>query len=760
MAITRRRFLSTLVVSAGTLSMTGITGCSDGGGSSGDGGSSGPIITPAMFPQSVVSGDPKPDSVILWTRLEDSSLNGSDAELVLQVSSSEDFSDLIVDDFVTALAAHDHCVKVRVTGLESRRFYYYRFVYTQNGTSMTTRTGRTKTAPAPDADVNVRFAYCSCQDFIGKFYNTYITLVNEDLDFIIHLGDYVYETTGDSSFQNTDGERTIEFSNPEEALAVVQGSSSFLAANSLSNYRDLYKAVRTDPMMQAVHERFPFICTWDDHEFSDDSWQANGTYLDEGASELSADRKRRAEQVFFEFTPIDQEQLMASSSLTGGTITVSEEQLFPNTRIFRDFQFGQHLQLFMSDYRTFRPDHLINESAWPEQIALDQDNLVSLSADNPNFDLSRYASYIDLRESPYNGIVSELQISLAEQYVTALTEAGFENNATTQQRANDLATTALAGLASAEGVNELIQAATERLNQQGSPVPAALTQIDQATIDGLPRGVSYGLLGKRSLFADVGARYFVIKDNYDLFARYMYDTLGQQDTQRAYGDTQLQWLTNGINSSTKTWKVLGSSVSFSPLVLNFADPSLAAFVPDAFRWQFYLNVDHWDGFPDEKQALLNGVLGENGVITIAGDIHANYVSEHPVTGTGNRVFDFTGPSVSSGTFGSFIQDAAEGDPTLAQMAPLVPLIDSFLLSGSPSSETASSLVHSNSFEHGVVIMTASSEQLGVDYFTFPDQNEAGAELVNQNLYNTPSVLLDALTLTQFVVRNGELEVVS
>src|SRR5262249_49569994 len=158
------------------------------------------------------------------------------------------------------------------------------------------QTGRTKTAAAAGDDVPVRFAVASCQDFSGRYYNAwhYLTLLDEDLDFVVFLGDYVYETTGDPTFQSMAAGRAVTFSAAASALTLGNPASPYLAARSVSNYRDLYKTFRSDTFLQKAHERYPFVFVWDDHEYSDDCWGATSTYDDGKTDEKNVERRRNA----------------------------------------------------------------------------------------------------------------------------------------------------------------------------------------------------------------------------------------------------------------------------------------------------------------------------------------------------------------------------------------------------------------------------------------------------------------------------------
>ena len=124
--------------------------------------------------------------------------------------------------------------------------------------------------------------------------------------FVVHLGDYIYETTGDPSFQTPDESRKILFRNLSAAIQLQANSGAiFHAARSLDNYRDLYRTYRSDPALRALHESFPMIVTWDDHEFSNDCWGSHATYLNGREDENDVERRKAANQAWFEYQPVD-----------------------------------------------------------------------------------------------------------------------------------------------------------------------------------------------------------------------------------------------------------------------------------------------------------------------------------------------------------------------------------------------------------------------------------------------------------------------
>src|SRR5215472_7574804 len=358
------------------------------------------------FPQGVASGDPRQATVILWTRVVNVGRSPVDLPLRLEVALDSGFSQLVVEkDDLAATAAHDGCIKVRVKGLKAATTYYYRFSMVQGKTRYRSTAGRTRTAPDASADVQVHFAVANCQDYVGRYWNSYqqmLTAKAEDLDFFVSIGDYIYETSGGTVAA---GSRGITFSTPSEAIDLGGGD---LAAKSVGNYRDLYRTYRSDPLLQQVHARWPIIVTWDDHEYSDDCWQSVGTYFNGRKNERDDERRRNAEQAFFEYLPID-EGATGSDPQTD-VLTTERAQLYPNQKLWRSFVFGKHLELVMTDYRSFRPDHPVPEDAFPGTVVADQATLVGLLG-QAGFDASfpvGVAEYVDLDQPEQDTLRSNL----------------------------------------------------------------------------------------------------------------------------------------------------------------------------------------------------------------------------------------------------------------------------------------------------------------------------------------------------------------
>ncbi|MCD0505709.1 alkaline phosphatase D family protein, partial [Bordetella petrii] len=342
----RRKFLkwgSFLTVSTAAL---GLAGCHNSGNDDDgdDGGGDGGAVY--QYPQGVASGDPRPDSIILWTRVlgED----GAAVPLRVQMARDESFSELLLDEAITAEPDWDHTVRHKVLGLDAASTYYYRFV----AGASTSPVGRTRTAPAESAAVEqLKFAFISCQDWSVNHWAAFDELLAQDLDFVVHLGDYVYETVK-ADFQSG----AVESAHAPLSLPDgTPGADGAIYATTLADYRTLYRSYRSDPRLQALHARYPMIAIWDDHEFSDDSWQDRQTYGTADDETRRTPRRRSANQAWFEFMPADVSLDTANPA-------------FDNIQIYRAFRFGNLASLVMTDERLYRADHVIPEQQAGSEI--------------------------------------------------------------------------------------------------------------------------------------------------------------------------------------------------------------------------------------------------------------------------------------------------------------------------------------------------------------------------------------------------------
>lgn len=347
MSFRRRDFLRIIAVSTAS---AGLASCTTDDELSSD-----PADQLRVFPQGVASGDPSPESVILWTRAQPEA--GGAIPVTYEVATDEGFTSIVAQGAMPVDDSTDHTLRLKITGLSAYTTYYYRFV-AENVISVT---GRTKTAPAPDEDVNVRFAFASCQDFNGRYFHAWRALVEEedDVDFVLFLGDYVYETEGDPRFQDPAESRKVVI---EDGIAIGEEDAQFKAALTLADYRSLYKTYRSDADLREAHRLFPFIAIWDDHEFADDCWQDNSTHFNEAkGSEADPARRHAASQAWFEYQPADLDFDAGAS--------------FPeDIQIYRTLRYGKHVDIILSDQRYYRDDHLIAEGPQDPDVGKIFDN--------------------------------------------------------------------------------------------------------------------------------------------------------------------------------------------------------------------------------------------------------------------------------------------------------------------------------------------------------------------------------------------------
>lgn len=400
-----------------------VAGCGDNK----EGPAPGPDAPPAagtfVFPQGLASGDPRTTSVVLWTRVQTPQPSSQPIQVRLEVVKGESFDTTpVVDQMLEATIASDHTVRVLVTSLDPDTVYGYRFTAGQDRI-----VGRTRTAPDATADVQVNVAWVSCQDYQAGHFSAYRQMIEDDrarpaedrIHFVVHLGDVIYETIDEGSQRALDGNfKTITLRNADGSPRVVsffpQGgrTGSTVFARTLDDYRHLYKTFLSDPDVQAARAKWPFIHTWDDHEFTNDSWQSMANYGDNvDLEEPSQARKLAASQAWFEYIPV---QLSGATGPTGVTqdakdftaatvmdaaFTAPNDDNFvdePNNAaaigamtIYRSLRWGKHVELVMTDERSYRSDHAIPESLGPlvnaaagQQVFFDPRNFLPLPVVN------------------------------------------------------------------------------------------------------------------------------------------------------------------------------------------------------------------------------------------------------------------------------------------------------------------------------------------------------------------------------------------
>ena len=289
-------------------------------------GASGLASASPPFTLGVASGDPTHNSVILWTRLAFHPLEGGGMppvplDVQWRVASDPGMRHVVRRGIAWAIPETAHSVHVEVRGLAPDSWYWYQF---STGGAFS-RVGRTRTFPARGSNpADLRFAFVSCQNWEAGYFNAWQRLAEEDIDFVIHLGDYIYEEGA--------------------AFPRMRDHSPASEIMTLDDYRNRHAQYKTDPNLQDAHARFPFIVTWDDHEVEDNyagAMAKNNRDLDPTNDVPVGEflsRRAHAYRAYFEHMPVSN----------------AVEMLAPDTRIFRRFQWGRLAEFHVLDTRQYR----------------------------------------------------------------------------------------------------------------------------------------------------------------------------------------------------------------------------------------------------------------------------------------------------------------------------------------------------------------------------------------------------------------------
>ncbi|KPL68413.1 hypothetical protein SZ64_09955 [Erythrobacter sp. SG61-1L] len=208
----------------------------------------------AGFTHSVASGEPAADSVTLWTRYV--APDAGIARLKLELAEDEAFRSIVATGETLAGPETDYCAHIRPTGLKAGRYYYYRFTAPGGQASPV---GRTKTLPEGPLD-RCRIAVMSCSNITSGWFTAYAhAAARDDIDLVVHLGDYIYESP------TTRSDALAE-------LAIKRDVRPLGELETLVDYRLRYASYRNDPDLQELHRRHPMVVMWDDHETANNSW--------------------------------------------------------------------------------------------------------------------------------------------------------------------------------------------------------------------------------------------------------------------------------------------------------------------------------------------------------------------------------------------------------------------------------------------------------------------------------------------------------
>ena len=232
------------------------------------------------FYHGVASGDPQNHSVIIWTKVTPD--NDQELEVTWNVSQHESMDPVLQSGKTTTSKSTDYTVNVDVGNLRPGEYYYYQFTFEGNKSVV----GRTKTLPDASID-SLSIGVVSCSNYEWGYFNSYRMLSEKNVDFVLHLGDYIYEYGPGTYGDTTIGRVVIP---PYEIL-------------KLKDYRQRYSQYRLDPDLQEIHRKHPFICIWDDHEVSNDSY-AEGAQNHQAEEGSYLNRMNAAKQAYYEWIPI------------------------------------------------------------------------------------------------------------------------------------------------------------------------------------------------------------------------------------------------------------------------------------------------------------------------------------------------------------------------------------------------------------------------------------------------------------------------
>jgi alkaline phosphatase D len=333
-----------------------------------------------LFPEGVASGDPEPNSVILWTRRPYA--DGERHLLTVEIAEDQAFLRVVAHSPAPVSATSDWTARVLVGGLKPAHVYWYRFTDSEGNGS---RIGRTITAPAANDSRPVNFAFVSCQDVNEGKLNGYRRMIFEDerkpvseqLGFVLHLGDFIYEVVQYPEEVKTRYDRTIY-----EVARLPAEPDSFKVSNfhvplTVEGYRAIYKGYLHDPDLQDARARWPFVCIWDNHEFS---WQGRQSIVQAGGPPQPGQTvKVAANQAWFEYIPARVKAPSGSLAEFGPPAVknvkiehwdANDLGLEPNNLAaissliaYRTLRYGRHLDLIITDQHSFCGDDASNDES-------------------------------------------------------------------------------------------------------------------------------------------------------------------------------------------------------------------------------------------------------------------------------------------------------------------------------------------------------------------------------------------------------------
>jgi len=283
------------------------------------------------FTLGIASGDPAPDGFVAWTRLAPDPIRGGGmptrpVPVRWEIAADDAFRRIVKRGESTALPDLAHSVHVEVSGLSSAREYFYRFIAGGDVSPI----GRAVTAPALGAsNSELRFAFVSCQHYEHGYYTAFRHLAGDNVDLVVHLGDYIYEygiaKDAIPAIRRHDGDEII----------------------SLAQYRNRYALYKSDPDLQSAHASAPFIVTWDDHEVQNN--YANATSMSNAPTDQFLARRAAAYQAYYEHLPLRRSAMPSANTM----------------HLYRRVPYGTLAMFSVLDERQYRSDQPCGDGRKP-----------------------------------------------------------------------------------------------------------------------------------------------------------------------------------------------------------------------------------------------------------------------------------------------------------------------------------------------------------------------------------------------------------
>ena len=344
------------------------------------------------FFHGVASGDPLEDAVIIWTRVTPETMDNEPIDVSWKVASDVDLQNIVQEGTFTTDSDRDYTVKVDVTGLDAGTTYYYGFEALGSASLI----GKTKTTPTEDQADHLKFAVVSCSNFQAGYFNGYRQIAaRNDLDAVIHLGDYIYEY-GEEVY----GDSTLWEERPVEPTTEII---------SLEEYRTRYSTYRLDTALVRAHQQFPMIAIWDDHESANDSYVDGAENHDPATEGDWETRKAISKQVYFEWMPIrDNDDDSVQRTLSYGNLM---DLIMLDTRLEgREEQildvtdpalYDPARTILGADQKAWFKDELLqSEAKWKvvgQQVIFAEFNVGWAALQDPNFDFNALESiFLDI----------------------------------------------------------------------------------------------------------------------------------------------------------------------------------------------------------------------------------------------------------------------------------------------------------------------------------------------------------------------------